>query len=223
MKQETVTLRTRTGAPLKAYRALPAGPVKGGLILAMEIFGVTDHIKDLARGFAVDGYDVLAPALYDRIEPDFAVGYGQDDIARAMTLRDQVMFHTTGEDLQAAIDALAAHGHTRIHAVGYCYGGSVAWLAACRCTGLTSAVGYYGRHIIDFVDERPRVPVMLHFGNRDKSIPLENVDTIAHRHPDVIVHVYNADHGFNSDRRANYDAEATRTARARTLAFFEKA
>ena len=223
-KGEMMTLKSASdGAELSVYHVTPSGDKKGGLVLIQEIFGVTDHIKDLCDGFAADGYEVVAPCLYDREEKDFQATYSDDDIAKSLKLRDAVDYIHTQGDVQAAINYLHTRNNLRVHITGYCYGGSVAWVAACRCTGLTSAAGYYGRHTINFVDEEPKCETILHFGERDESIPMEWVREIEAAHPDVRVYVYDADHGFNSDRRANYDEDATRQARERTLKLFEMA
>lgn len=218
-----ISLQGADGFSFGAYRVAPTGQSKGGLVLAMEIFGVTNHIKDLCDGFAADGYTVIAPALYERAERNFQSGYTEADIERARKHLGAIMYHHTQNDVQAAIDQLKHEGHSRNHIVGYCYGGSVAWVSACRCEGLSSAVGYYGRHIIDFVSEKPRCPTLLHFGSHDQSIPLEWVEKIRLAHPGVSVHLYDADHGFNSDRRANFNQAAANLARARTLAHFDSA
>ncbi|MGD1935236.1 MAG: dienelactone hydrolase family protein [Candidatus Phaeomarinobacter sp.] len=221
-KGEMMTLKSASdGAELSAYHVTPSGDKKGGLVLIQEIFGVTDHIKDLCDGFAADGYEVVAPCLYDREEKGFQATYSDDDIAKSLKLRDAVDYIHTQGDVQAAINFLHTRNNLRVHITGYCYGGSVAWVAACRCTGLTSAAGYYGRHTINFVDEEPKCETILHFGERDESIPMEWVRDIEAAHPDIRVYVYDADHGFNSDRRANYDQDATDQARERTLELFE--
>lgn len=225
-KGRTITLKSRSdGAELAAYHATPPASIdrKGGLVLVQEIFGVTDHIRDLCDGFAADGYEVVAPSLYDREEPGFEASYSDDDIARAMKLRDAAGFTHTKGDIQAAIDFLHTRNNLRVHITGYCYGGSVAWLAACRCKGLTSAAGYYGRHVIDFIGEEPKCETILHFGEQDQTIPMDWVREIEAEHPEVRVYVYDADHGFNSDRRTNYDEDATAQARERTLELFEMA
>ncbi|MEQ8747868.1 dienelactone hydrolase family protein [Pyruvatibacter sp.] len=223
-KGEMITLKSASdGATIAAYHVKPSGERKGGLVLAQEIFGVTDHIRDLCDGFARDGYQVLAPSLYDREEPGFEATYSDEDIARSLRLRDAAGFTHTQGDIQAAIDWLRINGNRRVHITGYCYGGSVAWIAACRCKGLTSAAGYYGRHVIDHVEEEPQCETILHFGERDQTIPMEWVREIEAAHPQVRVYVYDADHGFNSDRRANYDEDATLEARDRTLELFESA
>lgn len=220
----TITLTSRSdGAPIGAYHVKPAGERKGGLVLVQEIFGVTDHIRDLCDGFACEGYEVVAPQLFDRLEKDWQATYSEEDVKRSMALAAEAGFTHTQGDIQAAIDFLHRQGNRRVHIVGYCYGGSVAWLAACRCEGLTSAAGYYGRRIIELNDEEPKCPTILHFGERDAAIPMEWVREIEAAHPEVRVYVYDADHGFNSDRRANYDAEAAAEALERTLTLFDTA
>lgn len=221
---KTITIKSASdGAELGTYHVTASGERRGGLVLVQEIFGVTDHIRDLCDGFAADGYEVLAPSLYDRAHRDWQATYSDDDIATSMKLAQKVDFEHTEGDIQAAIDFLHRQGNQRVHITGYCYGGSVAWVAACRCEGLTSAAGYYGRRVIDFNAEEPKCPTILHFGERDKAIPMEWVREIEAEHPDVRVYVYDADHGFNSDRRANYDEAATLEARERTLQLFETA
>lgn len=221
---ETITLKSNSdGAELGAWHVKATGDRKGGLVLAQEIFGVTDHIRDLCDGFAAGGYEVIAPSLYDRAHRDWQATYSDTDIKTSLELAGTVGFEHTQGDIQAAIDFLHRQGNQRVHITGYCYGGTVAWLAACRCNGLTSAAGYYGRRIIDFNDEEPACPAILHFGERDKAIPMEWVREIEAAHPEVRVYVYDADHGFNSDRRANYDEAATLEARERTLQLFETA
>lgn len=218
-----VQLTGDEGFALSAYLSPAVGTRKGGLVLAQEIFGVTDHIKELCDGFAADGYDVIAPSLYDRAHRDWRADYSKEGIATSLKLVKATGIKHTAGDIQAAIDYLDGQGNKRIHITGYCYGGAVAWLAACRCSGLTSAVGYYGRLIMDLDTEVPTCPTMLHFGSKDASIPIDWVNEFAKRRQDIAVHVYDADHGFNSDRRDNFNAEVTRQARERTLEWFEKA
>lgn len=210
------------GARIGCYHVEAQGPRKGGLVLVMEIFGVTDHIKDRCDAFAADGFEVLSPQLYDRIERDFTTGYSQDDIQRALAMRARNSYDNTALDAQACIDMLAPRG--KVFCTGYCYGGSVTWVTACRCTGLAAASGYYGGAIKDFLDETPRCPTILHFGEKDPGIPLSDVERIRAAHPEVEVHVYEgADHGFQSDRPTHYRAEAARLARQRTLDLFASA
>lgn len=217
-KGQAIALKAHDEAEIGAYHAKPAGARRGGLVLVQEIFGVTDHIRELADGYAADGYEVLAPSLYDRIARGFSASYSPDDIQKALAIRDKHPMEHSIADVQLCIDRLKKDGPVFI--VGYCYGGSVAWVAACRCTGLAAASGYYGRLVIDHVDETPNCPVILHFGRHDNGIPMEWVETIRARHPEVPVHVYDAGHGFNSDRRGDYHAESARLARERTLTLF---
>ena len=204
------------GFEFGAYRAVPPDARRGGLVLAQEIFGVTDHIRELADGFAADGYETIAPSFYDRRAPGFTAGYDAAAIARGRELSEQTPWDEVAADLQAAIDALAPP----VFVTGFCWGGTAAWLAACRCTGLAAAAGYYGRRIPELLGETPRVPIILHFGRTDASIPPETVEAIAEAHPDVPIHLYEAGHGFVSDRRADYNADAARLARLRTLRLF---
>ncbi|OYX37440.1 dienelactone hydrolase family protein, partial [Sphingomonas sp. 32-62-10] len=194
---------------------------RGGLVLVQEIFGVTDHIRDLCDEYAQDGYEVLAPALFDREHPGFEADYTGEGFARAVQLaRELHPFDQSLSDVQTCIDALTGKGP--VFVVGYCYGGSVAWFAATRLTGVTAASGYYGSLIPGAVDEEPKVPVILHFGRYDNGIPMEGVDKVVARDwPNATVHIYEAGHGFNSDRRKDYHEPSADLARERTLELFE--
>ncbi|NWH07766.1 MAG: dienelactone hydrolase family protein [Alphaproteobacteria bacterium] len=216
-------LITTDGATITAYHVEPLGQRKGGLVLVQEIFGVTDHIRELCDGFAREGYDVIAPSLYDRQHKGFEADYTQEGIAAALRLRDAHKMETSIADMQLCIDWLRAKGNEKVFMTGYCYGGSVTWVAACRCRGLTAAAGYYGRLIAEHVHEAPRCPIILHFGRTDHSIPMELVEAIKAARPHVPVHVYEAGHGFNSDRRTDYHEPSSRLARERTLALFANA
>ncbi|HWD26632.1 MAG TPA: dienelactone hydrolase family protein [Rhizomicrobium sp.] len=207
------------GAEIGCYRVQPAGARRGGLVLIQEIFGVTEHIMELCDGFAADGYEVLAPALYDREHPGFQASYSPEDIQVAIKLaRAEHPFDVSIADTQTCIDDLKARGPVFI--TGYCYGGSVTWAAAGRCTGLAAAASYYGGNIGQMIDLNPKCPAICHFGEKDHSIPMEVVNKVADAHPDVKVYVYPANHGFNSDRRTDYDAGSAHLARERTLALF---
>jgi carboxymethylenebutenolidase len=208
------------GASIGVYHVQPIGRRRGGLVLIQEIFGVTDHIKEQADRFAAQGYEVMAPALYDREAPGFQASYEAEDREKAMKIaREQHPFALSVKDAQTVIDALKDKGPVFI--TGYCYGGSVTWAAACRCTGLAAASGFYGSLVPQFANETPRCPTILHFGRHDASIPLEGVEKVKAAHPDVAVHLYDAGHGFNSDRRKDYHAESALTALERTLALFQ--
>lgn len=214
---ETITLTSGfDGFELTAYRARPTDARRGGLLLIQEIFGITDHIRELADSFAEEGYETIAPAFYDRLEPGFAADYSQEALAKGVHYSQETPWNQVAGDAQAAIDALAAP----VFATGFCWGGAATWLVACRCSGISAASAFYGRRITELKAETPKVPIILHFGKNDASIPLDRVEEIREAHPDVAVHLYEAGHGFVSDRRADYDADAARLARLRTLALF---
>lgn len=213
------TLPTDDGAKVGLYRVPPVGERRGGLVLLQEIFGLTEHIREACDGWAVEGFEVVAPALFDREVPGLQASYATEDVARCVQIaRDQHSFERTVADVQSSINLLRSKGP--VFVLGYCYGGSAAWAAACRCEGVTAASSYYGSHVIRMVDETPQAPVMLHFGNQDASIPLNEVERIAKRHPYLPVHVYPARHGFNSDRREDFHADSAALAHNRSLSFF---
>jgi carboxymethylenebutenolidase len=206
------------GFEFAAWRQAPPDARRGGLIVIQEIFGVTDHIRDVAAGFAAEGYETLSPSLFDRRAPGFEAGYGPGDVARARELSEAAPWDEVAADLQACVAALASP----VFAVGYCWGGAAAWLAACRVEGLAGASCYYGRRIPEILSETPRCPVVAHFGRRDSTIPAAVVEAIAEVHPDVPIHLYDAGHGFNSDRADHFDLDAARLARLRTLQLFAR-
>jgi carboxymethylenebutenolidase len=204
------------GFPFGAYRASPEDARRGGLVLIQEIFGVTDHIRGLADGFAADGYEVLAPSLFDRLEEGFAAGYDAAGVAKGRQYSAATSWDQVESDLAAAIAALPPP----VFVVGYCWGGTAAWLAACRCDAVAAVSSFYGRRIPELIGEVPRCPIILHFGRRDPSIPHDTVETIAAAHPEIPIHLYDAGHGFASDRGADCSADAGRLARLRTLRLF---
>jgi len=218
---ETITLTAEDGHKLSAYRVAPNGTPRGGLVVVQEIFGVNSHIKRVADGFAADGYVALAPAIFDRVERDFAIGYKPEDIERGRAVRGKLPVEDAVKDVRAAVKALAAE-RLKVGVVGYCFGGTLAWLAATRIDGVACAVGYYGGGIADAAAEKPRCPVLLHWGETDQSIPPEHHARVRAAHPDLPMHVYPAGHGFNCDERASYHEPSARLARQRTLEFFAK-
>jgi carboxymethylenebutenolidase len=217
---ETVRLASGVdGFTFDAYRAPNDDARHGGLVLVQEIFGVTGHIRDLCDGFAADGYETLAPAFYDRIEPGFAAGYDADGVGKGRRYSEQTPWDQVAGDLAAAVAALKPP----VFVVGYCWGGTAAWLAAARVEGVAAASSFYGRRIPELIDEAPRCPIILHFGKRDPSIPPEMVERITSAYPDIPAYIYDAGHGFVSDRRADYDPDCARLARLRTLQLFQRA
>jgi carboxymethylenebutenolidase len=218
---DQITLKSKDGFELGAYRAMPAREPRGGIVVIQEIFGVNAHIRSVADGFAGEGYAVVAPQIFDRVERGVELGYAQADIMRGAGIaRGQLKMDQTLLDLQAAVDAAAAHG--KVGVVGYCFGGLLSWLSACELDRVAAAVAYYGGGIAAQAERRPKCPVMMHFGDKDAHIPLSDVEKITESQPDAEIFVYAADHGFNCDHRASYDAEAARLARERTLEFFAR-
>jgi carboxymethylenebutenolidase len=220
-----IDLKAADGFVFPAYVAQPAGAPKGGIVVVQEIFGVNSHIRSVADGYAAQGYLAVAPATFHRVKPGVDLGYSPDDMGAGMALKAAVEgLPSPGvmQDIQAAIQHAAQAGKVGI--VGYCWGGLLTWRAACTLDGLSAAVPYYGGGVTtpDEVARVPKVPVMAHFGDQDHWISLESVEAFRRAHPDVEVHVYHANHGFNCDQRASYDAASAKLARERTLAFFGK-
>jgi carboxymethylenebutenolidase len=215
-----IDLAAKDGHRFKAYRADPAGRARGALVVIQEIFGVNSHIRAVADDFAARGYAALAPALFDRVRPGIELGYGPEDIPQGREARSKIPLEKTLADVQATIDAAGKFG--KVGVVGYCWGGSLAYLAATRLDGLACAVGYYGGMIPDHAEETTRVPVILHFGEKDHSIPMSGVEKVRAAHPDMSIFTYKAGHGFNCDQRKDYDPESAKLALDRTLEFFAK-
>lgn len=215
-----VRMTMSDGAEIAVYHCEPRGERRGGLVLIQEIFGVNTHIRSVCDDYAAEGYEVLAPAIFDREHPGFDVGYDAAGMAAGVALaRQQHPFDLTLADTQTCIDALRDKGP--VFVAGYCYGGSVTWFAATRMAGVAAASGYYGSLIPAAAAEVPQCPTLLHFGRHDHGIPMDGVEkVIAAGHANLTVHVYEAGHGFNCDQRPDYDAASARLARERTLALF---
>ncbi len=212
-------LTAADGHTLGAYRADPAEPAKGGVVVLQEIFGVNGHIRDVCDRFAREGYAAIAPALYDRSSlEDAELEYTGDDVARGRELREEFSWDDTMKDVDAAADVLKGGG-LKVGTVGYCWGGTMAYLSATRLD-IAAAVVYYGGQIMPYLDEKERCPLLMHFGKTDHSIPLSDVEAIQKAHAGAVVHVYPAGHGFNCDRRGSYDEAASKLAYERTLSLF---
>jgi carboxymethylenebutenolidase len=217
---QMIELTSSDGFKLGAYRAEPAGKPRGGIVLVQEVFGVNNHIKKTADGYAADGYLVLAPAFFDRVQRGVDLGYTQADIEAGRAVTQKLSWDDTVRDAQAAFELVKAAGKAAV--IGYCWGGTLAWLSATRISGLACAICYYGGGIRNMYDEKPQCPVMFHWGEKDHAIPLDAVQKIEAAHPSATSHRYPAGHGFNCDERGSYDAGSARLARERTLDFLRK-
>ncbi len=218
---QAVILTASDGFRLGGYRADPAAQPKGAVVVIQEIFGVNSHIRNICDRLAKEGYVALAPAIFDRIQPDFQSGYTPEEVAVARKFVAAPDWPAMLRDTQAAIDAVKDVGPVGI--IGFCLGGSIAYAAATKLSGLSTAVGYYGGAVVRFADDRPTVPTQLHFGEKDGGIPLSDVETIRAKRPEVEVFVYpGAQHGFGCDERASYDKASSDLAWQRSLAFFGK-
>ena len=218
---EKVLLRASDGHELDAYIARPTGAPSAGLVVIQEIFGVNAHMRSVTDEFAQAGFLAVAPAMFDRIERNVELDYSGADHQKAMSFLPKLDPEAGLLDVAAAIDYAARESGKKVGVVGYCYGGSMAWLAATRLNPAV-AVGYYGGMIPKFAQETPKAPVMLHFGREDAHIPAEGVHRVKELHPEVEIYWYDAGHAFNRDIGPNYRPEAAKLARERTLEFLKK-
>ena len=213
---ETVKLTADDGHNFDAYVARPAEQPKAGLVIIQEIFGVNSHIRGVADSFAAEGYLAVAPALFDRVDPGIELGYDKDDVTRGREIRGEIAAEQALADIAAAMGFVAGAG--KVGVVGYCWGGSLAWLAATRLNP-AAAVCYYGGDIHEHRNEQPTCPVMFHFGEEDAGIPMDQVKAVGEAQPHQELFTYPAGHGFNCDMRGSHHAESAEIARERTLAF----
>jgi carboxymethylenebutenolidase len=228
---EWVKLTASDGHELSAYVAKPEGEPIGALVVIQEIFGVNEHIRSVADGYAKDGFLAIAPALFDRFEKGVELKYDGSDMQRAFGLYGQLKPELALKDVAAAFHYVKTEGKDA-GVIGYCYGGFMSWLSATRgetekmqpaCT-----VGYYAGGIGNVATEEPSCPVMLHFGGKDTHIGPEQIEAVRAAHgshddgKEVTIFVYDdAEHGFNCDMRGSFNPEAAKLARERSLAFLK--
>jgi len=206
-------------------RPVDGSQVRGGIVVLQEIFGVNPHIRSVAERYAQRGYTVWAPALFDHLKTGVELAYDSRDFVKGRELVQNLGWDQPVEDIRLAVEGLnASIGGKGVVTIGFCWGGALSWLAACRsrAAGLKASVCYYGRQIWDFRNEKPQCPVIMHFGRHDSLIPMANVDEIRASHPTIPVYVYEAGHGFHCDARADYNAEAAKLADERTMAFLKE-
>jgi len=216
---ELTTIMARDGHEFQAWlSASPARP-RGAVVVLQEIFGVNGHIRAVTDSFAAAGYTAIAPALFDRVRRGIELDYTPAEQQQGAGYRKQIAPETALKDIAAAAAMVRHSGRTGV--VGYCWGGSLAYLAACELP-LAAAVVYYGR-VGDFLEKKPRCPIMYHYGATDHAIPLAEVERVRAAQPAAPVYVYEgAGHGFNCDQRDSYDARAAALARTRTLDFLAR-
>ena len=213
---EFTTLMARDGHEFNAWLSAAPNGARGAVVVAQEIFGVNRHIRRIADDYAGQGYVTIAPCLFDRVRRGIELGYSEKEVQEGRGYRLQIPKEKTMLDLAASINVVKHAG--RVAVVGYCWGGTLAYLAACELP-VSCAVSYYGGQIKDHLDKSPRRPVMYHFGEKDPHIPSSDVDRIRAADPDGLFHLYPADHGFNCEDRGTYDAASAQLARERSLEF----
>jgi len=219
---ERITLTASDGFTLNAYRAAPDGPPRGGVVVIQEVWGLNNWVRSVVDRYARHGYLAVAPAMFDRVEFGYeSESYTPEQFEVIGGLLKKFNHQTALLDVAAAIEAAKAGGKVGI--TGYCFGGAVSWRAAHHGMGLSAASGYYGGGVPNYIDLAPAIPLEMHYGDQDKGIPLEQIEALKARYPDVGIHVYAAGHGFcNSDGASNFNEAACSKASARTLDFFRK-
>jgi carboxymethylenebutenolidase len=224
---DMVQLKAADGTTVPAYEAPPAGQPRGAVVVLQEIFGVNAHIREVADGYAAQGYVAVAPATFHRVKAGVQLGYTEADMNEGFGYKTAVeALPEPGvlQDIQAAIDHAAMVSGGKVGIVGYCWGGLLTWRSACLLHRLSAAVPYYGGGVTteEETARHPKVPVLAHFAEEDKWIPMDTVHTFAKAHPEVTLHTYAAHHGFNCDHRGAWHEPSAKLAKERTLAFFEK-
>jgi carboxymethylenebutenolidase len=218
---QDIKLTASDNFQLGGYRADPNTASRAAVVVIQEIFGVNHHIRAVCDRLADEGYVAIAPAIFDRVERNFQSGYSADEVTVARKFVANPDWSAMLRDTEAAIDAVKNVGPVGI--IGFCLGGSIAYAAATKLSGLSAAIGYYGGAIVRFADDKPKVPTQLHFGEKDAGIPLGDVETIRAKRPEVEIHIYpGAQHGFHCDERASYDKTSADIAWPRSLGFFAK-
>ena len=216
-----IEITASDGKTIGAYLAMPDAKPRGGVIVIQEIFGVNEHIRDVCDRMAAEGYAAIAPAIFDRMHKNFQSGYSPEEIERARAMMPNFDIDACMLDVEAARKRVAEYGKVGI--VGFCLGGTIAFLGATRLPGISAASCYYGRMNQQFADEKPHCPAQLHYGELDEAIPPENYEDVRRRRPDMEFYLYeNADHGFNCDHRPSYHPEAAKLAWSRTIDMFRK-
>lgn len=216
---EVIRLKNRDdGFDFAVYRVPPQEARRGGLIVLQAIWGVTPHLRELADRYADQGYEVLVPSLIDRFEPGFPeVDFDKSAMDRKMGYGARTNWTETLGDIQAAVDALAGP----VFVVGFCWGGTAAWMAAAHCHGIAAVSAFYGHQIVEHLGDAPKVPLILHLGRRDELIPPAAAAAIEKAYPELPIFTYEAGHAFMAP--SGHVPDAAELARLRTLQLFHRA
>ena len=193
-------------------------PRIGGVVVIQEIFGITDHIRTMCSRFAAEGFEAIAPSVYDRVERGFHAEASNAGIMKGLAAVEATPWDQVAADVQSAINALEGP----VFLTGFCYGGAATWLGACRCSGLSAASAFYGRHINALLNDSPKVPIILHYGRRDKSIPMDMVEEVQATHTEIPIYLYDTGHGFCRESSSDFHKYSCDLAFNRTVHFFKK-
>jgi carboxymethylenebutenolidase len=216
-----IQLHATDGHTFEAYVARTQKIPEAAVVIIQEIFGVTAHIRSVVDDYASEGFLAVAPALFDRVEPNVELTYDPEGQQRGAQMRQQIGTDKALLDVDAAIEYCAREvAPTAVGVVGYCWGGALAWLSATRLKA-NAAVGYYPSRIGDYAKEIPQAPVMFHFGQHDKHIGPDQIEAVSSGHPEVAIYTYDADHAFNRDVSPAYNPDAASLAKARTIDFLK--
>ena len=214
----TISIKATDGHSFDMYIAKPEGQAKGAVVICPEIFGINSHIQSVADQYAAAGYIAAAPALFDRVQAKYIAGYEQSDIETGVAIMQKIPMADAISDTHAAVEHVRSM-HDKVAVIGYCWGGTVAWVAAGHIPKLSAAIAYYPGGLIANAGLKPHCPTMLHLGEKDKSPPADAARTVLADHPMAITYFYPSGHGFNCDQRGSFDKDAAATATQRSLAF----
>ena len=217
---EIINATASDGHEFDIYLAQSKGSPRGGIVLIQEIFGVNNHIKSVAERFSSNGYLVGAPSLFDRVQPDIQLGYSTEDVIRGKELKANWGKEKPLIDIIATLNIVRSAG--RVAIVGYCWGGTLAWLSACHVDGFNAAISYYGGGIGQLLSIEPRCPSIFHFGEQDHAIPAEEINSLRQAHPECPIYLYPAGHGFNCEQRDSFNSTSSAIAFERTIQHLDK-
>lgn len=216
----TTSLKAADGHTFDVYIAKPDGTPKGAVVICPEIFGINSHIQSVADQYAAAGYVAAAPALFDRVQAKYVAGYEQSDIESGVAIMQKIPMHDAIADTQATVEHVRAL-HEKVAVIGYCWGGTVAWVAAAQIPKLSAAICYYPGGLVANAELKPQCPTMLHLGEQDKSPPADAARTVLAEHPMALAYFYEAGHGFNCDQRGSFNKDSAAKAKERALAFLQ--